>query len=76
MGRSARQPVSTLVEGDEPAISEMARETLPVARIGAEAVKQKHCRRTSGSRLRPPLQVVEAGAISFEPSVGRFAHPR
>jgi hypothetical protein len=63
-----------LVEGDEMAASELARQTVPVAGVGAEAVQEKHGRIGLRFIFRAPLDVVKIDTASIEPSVDRFSH--
>jgi hypothetical protein len=67
--------VATLVEGDDPPSAEMTSEAIPVARIGAQAVEQEHRRLAVRASITFPLDIVEADAISLEPSVDWFTHP-
>jgi hypothetical protein len=73
-GRPAGQAVSALVEGNEMAASELARQAVPVTGVGAEAVKEKHRRIGPRFTFRAPLDVMKIDTASIEPSVGRFSH--
>ena len=66
--------MTTLVEGDEPPLRNVARQPLPVARVRAEAVKQEQRRLPARAGHRHPLEIVQADSISFEPAVSRGAH--
>jgi hypothetical protein len=65
-----------LVEGDEPAIRQPARQSLPVASVGAETVEQKARWLSFAIGLWRPLQVVEEYPLALEPTVDRGEHRR
>jgi len=66
--------VPPLVEGDDAPVREISREPIPVARVRAQAVEKKQRRLALSGAVRPPLDIVEADAISLQPSVDRFRH--
>jgi hypothetical protein len=67
--------MSALVESDQATGGEMAGEAIPIARVGAQTMKQKHRRIVPRTGCRLPLDVMKADATSLEPPVGRFCHP-
>jgi hypothetical protein len=67
--------VTALVEGYNASGTQMTSEAIPVTGIGAQAVEQEQRRVAVRAGVSFPLDVVQADAISFEPSVDRFAHP-
>ena len=73
-GRLAAEAVPALVEGDEMPASELARQAVPVAGVGAQSVQKKHRRIGPRFTFRAPLDVVKIKTASIEPSVGRFSH--
>jgi hypothetical protein len=73
-GRPAGEAVPALVEGDEVPTPELMREAVPVASVGAQAVKEKHRRIGPRFAFRAPLDVVQSDTASIEPSVSRFSH--
>ncbi|OLD50155.1 MAG: hypothetical protein AUI42_04485 [Actinobacteria bacterium 13_1_40CM_2_65_8] len=65
----------TLIERDYAPAFEAASNPVPVAGVGAEAVKKEH--RCLGPRAlfrSRPLDVMKTDAVTLEPSVGRFGH--
>src|SRR5216683_2057543 len=68
------QAMSALVERDQATGGELAGEAIPIARVGAQTMKQKHRRVAPRAGLGPPFDVMKADAPSLEPSVGRFCH--
>jgi len=76
MRRLTGQAMSALVESDKPPIRKAARESLPVAGVGAETMEQKAWRPSLAASFRFPLQVVEANPVAFEPTVDRCEHRR
>src|SRR4029077_5315301 len=53
------QTVPTLVESDQAAGGQMAREAVPVVRVGAQAVEQKHGRASSRAGFGAPIEVMK-----------------
>jgi len=74
LGRPAAEAVPALVEGDEMPASELPRQAVPVAGVGAQSVQKKHRRIGPRFTFRAPLDVVKIKTASIEPSVGRFSH--
>ncbi len=72
--RPGGQTMSALVESDQATGGEMSREAIPVMRVGAQAMKQKHGSVAPRIGFRVPVEVMKADAASLEPSVGRFGH--
>ncbi len=66
--------MSALVERDDMAIHELACEPVPIARVGAQTVKEEHRRIAPRASFRRPVDVMKTDATSVEPSVGRFRH--
>ena len=66
--------MTTLIESDQAPGGEMAREAIPVMRVGAQAMKQKHGCVAPRTSFRAPIEVMNADAASLEPSVSRFCH--
>jgi hypothetical protein len=63
-----------LVEGDEMAASQLARQAVPITGVGTEAVEEKHRRIGPDLTFWAPLDVVKIDTATIEPSVGRFSH--
>jgi hypothetical protein len=66
--------MAPLVEGDDSPVREVFHEAIPVARVGAQSVEKEDWRVGLSGGVRPPLRVVQADALSLQPTVDRFGH--
>jgi hypothetical protein len=67
--------VATLIKRYNAPASEVDGNTVPIAGVGAQAVKKKHgCVGTSAPFRSLPFDVMKTDAVSLEPPVGRFRH--
>src|SRR6202022_5149681 len=64
-GGPAGQAVPALVEGDEMAASELARQAVPITGVGAQAVQEKHRRIGLRVAFWAPLDVVKINTASI-----------
>jgi len=67
--------VATLIKRYDAPASEVDGDAVPIAGVGAQAVKKKHgCVGTTAPFRSLPFDVMKTDAVSLEPPVGRFGH--
>jgi hypothetical protein len=57
--------MAALVEGDDSPVWEVLGQSIPIARIRAQAVEEEYRRQLLSAGVRSPLDVVEADSISL-----------